>query len=346
MAVQAQYPSNILLLNRNVEESKNNIHGTNDYSLEPQLGGGGGFLEQSHMFLNNNGVGINNPRKRSREIAATKTHTTTTTVNSFNFSLQNHNQQQNHQFIDLSQLQNQQQHNSVVSTGLKLSFGEQNHQQKQQQIQQNPAVLSLISDELAIQFKQQSDELNYFLHTQGEQLRRTLAEKRQRHYHTLLGAAEEAVARQFREKETELENASRRNAELEARAAQLSAEAQAWQARARAHEAQAMSLQAQIQQTMVGPSNALGEGGALQQDREGSGLHCAGDAEDAESVYIDPVSERRVNSPCCKACRTRAASVVLLPCRHMCVCVQCDDVVQACPVCYSIRSASVEVYLT
>ncbi|XP_074317638.1 BOI-related E3 ubiquitin-protein ligase 1 [Silene latifolia] len=345
MAVQAQYPSNILLLNRNVQDSKNNIHGANDYSLEPQPGGGGGgFIDQSHIFLNNNGVGIN-PRKRSREIATTKTHTTTTTtVNSFNISLQN----QNHQFIDLSQLQNhhhQQQHNSVVSTGLKLSFGEQNHQQKQQQIQQNPALLSLISDELALQFKQQSDELNYFLHTQGEQLRRTLAEKRQRHYHTLLGAAEEAVARQFREKETELENASRRNAELEARAAQLSAEAQAWQARARAQEAQAMSLQAQIQQTMVGPSNVVG-GGALQQDREGSGLQCAGDAEDAESLYIDPVSERRVNSPICKSCRTRAASVVLLPCRHMCVCVQCDDVVQACPVCYSIRSASVEVYLT
>lgn len=342
MAVQAQYPSNILFLNRNNQES-------NDYSLQPQPGGGvgSGFIEQSHMLFNNNGVGVN-PRKRSREVAAT---TTTTTINSFNFSLQNQqqqhnqNQNQNHQLIDLSQLQNHQQSN-VVSTGLRLSFGDQNHQlqqqqQQQQQIQQQPnTMLSLISEEFALQFKQQSDELSYFLHSQGEQLRRTLADKRERHYRALLGAAEEAVARRMREKEAEVEKAARRNAELEARAAQLSAEAQAWQVKARAQEAQAASLQAQLQQAMVGPS------GALQQDREGSGLGCAGDAEDAESAYVNPVSEQRVGSPSCKMCRTRVASVVLLPCRHLCVCRECDDVVQACPLCLSIRSASVEVYLT
>lgn len=361
MAVQAQYPSNILLLNRNIQEGKK-ILGNNDYSLQPQpggggVGGGGGFLDQSHMIFNNNGVGVN-PRKRSREVAATTPTTTTTAannMNSFSFSLQNHHHQsqqnhnQNHQLIDLSQLQNQQHHPNVVSTGLRLSFGDQTQhhlqqqqqQHHQQQIQQHqPSILSLLSEDFALQLKQQSDELNYFLHAQGEQLRRTLAEKRQRHYRTLLGAAEEAVARRVREKEAAVEKAARRNAELEARAAQLSAEAQAWQAKARAQEAQAASLQAQIHQAISG-------GGSQQQDREGAGLGCAGgDAEDSESAYVDPVSERRFNSPSCKLCRARAASVVLLPCRHLCVCTECDGVVQACPVCLSLRSASVEVYLS
>lgn len=114
-------------------------------------------------------VGLN-PRKRSREVAAAAT--TTTTVDSFNFSLQNQqqNQNQSHQFIDLTQLQNHQQSN-VVSTGLRLSFGEQNHQlqqQQQQQIQQQPnnTILSPLSEEFSLQFKQQSDEITYFLHTQ------------------------------------------------------------------------------------------------------------------------------------------------------------------------------------
>uniref|UniRef100_A0A803LUA4 RING-type domain-containing protein n=2 Tax=Chenopodium quinoa TaxID=63459 RepID=A0A803LUA4_CHEQI len=200
--------------------------------------------------------------------------------------------------------------------------------------------MSLLSEEFALQFKQQSDELSYFLHSQGEQLRRTLADKRQRHYRALLGAAEEAVTRRMREKEAEVEKAARRNAELEARAAQLSAEAQAWQAKARAQEVQAASLQAQLQQAMVGPANGSG---VLQ---EGNGVGCGGDAEDAESAYVDPVSDRRVTSPSCKMCRTRVATVVLLPCRHLCVCRECDDVVQACPLCLSLRSASVEVYLT
>ncbi|KAJ8433108.1 hypothetical protein Cgig2_020604 [Carnegiea gigantea] len=366
MAVQAQYPSSVLLLNRNVQESKNML-GNNDFSLQPQPGGGGGggFLDQSHMIFINNGVG-GNPRKRSREVAATQATATTTTtttgvnMNSFGFSLQNHHQQQqqrhqqnqnqNHQLIDLSLLQNQP---NVVSTGLGLSFGEQSQQhlqqqpqQIQQQIQQQPMLLSLLSEDLSLQLKQQSDELNYFLQSQAEHLRRTLAEKRRGHYRALLGAAEEAVARALREKDVEVEKAARRNAELEAQWAQLSAEAQSWRAQAQAQEAHAAALQAQIQQAHAN-ANVMA-GGALQQDREGAGPSCTGggDAEDSESAYVDPVSERRVNSLSCKVCRKRFASVVLLPCRHLCVCTECDGVVSACPLCLSLRSASVEVFLT
>ena len=141
------------------------------------------------------------------------------------------------------------------------------------------------------------------------------------------------------EKEAEIEKAARRIAELEARAAQLTLEAQSWQVKARAQEAQAANLQAQLQQAMVGPTNVNGG------DKEGSGVGCNGDAEDAESAYVDPVSDRRVLSPSCKMCRTRVATVVLLPCRHLCVCRECDDVVQACPLCLSMRTASIEVYL-
>ena len=101
------------------------------------------------------------PRKRSRKDAATPTRTTT---NSFNFSVNNQQQQQQNQsykFIDLTQLQNHQQPN-VVSTGLRLSFGgEQNHQ-----LQQPNKNVSLLSEDFSLIFKQQSDELTYFLHSQ------------------------------------------------------------------------------------------------------------------------------------------------------------------------------------
>ncbi|RVX00218.1 putative BOI-related E3 ubiquitin-protein ligase 3 [Vitis vinifera] len=340
MAVQAQYPSNVLLLNRGVQDGKI------DCSLQPQPGG---FLDQSHMLFNN-GV-VANSRKRGREVFG-NTNTggvVAPTVNSFPL------QPQPSQLIDLSVLHNHQP--NVVSTGLRLAFGEQHlqhpqQQQQQQQQQQNQqqqsAVLSLLSEDFTAQIKHQRDEIDQFLRAQGEQLRRTLAEKRQRHYRALLGAAEESVARRLREKEAEVEKAARCNAELEARAAQLSMEAQVWQAKARAQEATAASLQAQLQQAMM-------SGGGCSQDRRGEeGLGCAvgaegggcsGQAEDAESAYIDP---ERVKSsgPMCKACRKRVASVVLLPCRHFCICTQCDGVVQACPLCLSLRDSSVEVFLS
>lgn len=171
-------------------------------------------------------------------------------------------------------------------------------------------------------------------------MRRTLAEKRQRHYRALLSAAEETVARQLREKEVEVQKATRRNAELEARAVQLSVEAQVWQAKAKAQEATAASLQAQLQQAIMS--------GTVEKREEG-GLSCAlgaeGQAEDAESAYVDP--DRVVAAgPKCRGCGKRAASVVVLPCRHLCMCTKCDAHFRACPVCLNLKNSTVEVYLS
>ncbi|KAH1074947.1 hypothetical protein J1N35_027275 [Gossypium stocksii] len=333
MAVQAQYPSNVLLLNRSGQEG-------HEFSLQQQ--GGGVYVDQSHMFFNSNNNN-NNPRKRGREMAAVAT---TAPMNSFSL------QTQPPQFIELSQLQRP----NVVSTGLRLSFGDQQHlhqnqnqnqsyeHQHQNLVSSSTAFLSIISDELTTQIKRQREELDQFLQAQGEALRRTLTEKRHRHYRALLGAAEESVARRLRDKEAEVEKAKRRNAELEARVAQLNVEAQVWQAKARAQEATAASLQAQLQQAIM----SGGAAASMHDSRRGEeGVKCGeGQAVDAESAYVDP--DRVVASwgPACKACRKRLASVVLLPCRHLCLCTECDRVVQACPLCLTARNSSVEAFLS
>ncbi|GMJ12448.1 hypothetical protein like AT1G32740 [Hibiscus trionum] len=335
MAVQAQYPSNALLLNRGGQEG-------HEFPLQQQAGGA--FLDQSHVFFNNNNNNNINPRKRGREVTAGAAMTTTP-INSFSLQMQPSH------LIDLSQLHQP----NVVSTGLRLSFGDQQQSQNpnfqnQQQQQQNlvsssTAFLSMVSRDLGTQIKRQREELDQFLQAQGKELCRTLAEKRNRHFRELLVAAEESVARRLREKEAEVEKATRRNAELEARAAQLSVEAQAWQAKARAQDATAASLQAQLQQAMVGGGAAV-----TQDSRRGEeGLKSAGgvegQAEDAESAYVDP-ERMAASGPSCKACRTHVASVVLLPCRHLCLCTECDRVAQACPLCLAVRNSSIEVFLS
>lgn len=87
------------------------------------------------------------------------------------FSLQS----QPSQLIHLSQLHNHQQQN-VVSTGLRLSFDDQQqqtqqllqHQSRQQQQHgcHSSAFLSLLSEGLASQIKQQRDEIDQFLQAQ------------------------------------------------------------------------------------------------------------------------------------------------------------------------------------
>lgn len=348
MAVQAQYPSNILLLNNN---NRNGQEG-HEYSLQQQQQQPSGalglsLLDHSHNILCNTST---NSRKRGRE------GTSPNVIN--HFSLQS----QPSQIIHLSQLHNhhhqhQQQQQNVVSTGLRLSFDDHQqqqqqqrlqlqlhqHQQSQQQQQQqqgchSSSFSSLLPQGLISQMKQQHDELDQYLQTQGENLRRTLAEKRQKHYRELLNAAEEAVAHRLREKEVEFAKATRRNAELEARTAQLTMEAQVWQAKARAQEAAAASLQAQLQQTI------------MCEDAGGGGVSCGveGQAEDAESAYIDPdrVVEVGAARGKCRGCEKRVATVVVLPCRHLCVCTECDAHFRVCPVCFTPKNSTVEVFLS
>lgn len=371
MAVQAQYPSNVLLFNRAVEEGKSPL--ANDYSLQPQPGGGGvgggiSFFDQTNMSFNH-GVGINNSRKRGREAGATTTGTAGGGVAAaMNRPLISMVPQP--QLMDLTQLNSTQRNG--VSVGLGLAFGEQQQptqQQRQQPLSQQHSIspqssaqssvlLSILSDDLASHIKQQRDEVEHFLLAQGEQLRRTLAEKRQRHYRSLLGAAEESVARRLREKEAEVEKAARRNAELEAKAAQLSLEAQAWQQRAKMQEHMAANLQAQLERAIITSGSGGVYNGAAQQvqDRDewgggGGGNNSAaaaagGEAEDAESAYIDPDRVVERPGPSCKACRKRVAAMVVLPCRHLSLCTECDAVARTCPLCFAARSSSIEVFLS
>lgn len=143
----------------------------------------------------------------------------------------------------------------------------------------------------------------------------------------------------LKKKEEEVEKAARLNAELEARAAQLRVEAQEWQAKARAQEAAAASLQAQLQQAIIG-------GVHDRTSPEDDGGYGGREADDAESVYVDPDRVVVAPGPSCRSCRRRVSAVVLLPCRHLCVCMECDRLVDACPVCFTARESSVEVYLS
>ncbi|CAL9106843.1 unnamed protein product, partial [Musa textilis] len=224
-------------------------------------------------------------------------------------------------------------------SGLRLALEGQNGYQSQKQsdplLSSSSSVSSsllsaLPTEEFAARINQHKDEIEQYLHAQGEQLRRSLAEKHQKQYRALLGAAEELAARRLREKELEVQRAQRRSTELEDRLACLRTESMAWQAKAMADQATAASLHAQLQHAASAPPWM------------GAGCNETPPAEEAGSAYVDP--DRVEPERSCLACRRRAASVVLLPCRHLCLCDACDaaTAAESCPVCRSVRTGSIQ----
>jgi E3 ubiquitin-protein ligase BOI and related proteins len=138
-----------------------------------------------------------------------------------------------------------------------------------------------------------------------------------------------AAARRLREKEAELGAALRRAAGLEERVRQAAAESQA-----RANEAVAVGLRAALDRSRTAPPvEGFGESEPVP-----FGEAAADDAQPEDTAGASPAGSN--NKRACRACGEREASVLLLPCRHLCLCKACERRVDAC---LAVKNASIHV---
>ncbi|KAJ3681779.1 hypothetical protein LUZ60_014352 [Juncus effusus] len=223
-----------------------------------------------------------------------------------------------------------------------------NHQRRRKEMEAPPLQScssslfmssSLLSD-LAPQINQQRNQIDQVLHDHCERLRRALAETLRRQHLSLISSAESVSARHLREKEAELDRAARLKSELEDRLSLLKSDLMTWQSKALSNQSTAASLHARLQQaTTLQP--------ATQQPKTEE-PDSSNQAEDCESAHIDP-NRPPGSARLCKVCRHRTASVVLLPCRHLCLCESCDVAAAcegACPVCHCVCTGCVQVFLS
>ncbi|KAJ7542726.1 hypothetical protein O6H91_09G009500 [Diphasiastrum complanatum] len=234
-----------------------------------------------------------------------------------------------------------------VSTGLKLAFEDERLNSTSTSTSgrvEGSSFLSFLNDEVSAHLQQQRDEIDQYLKAQGEQVRQNLEEKRQRHSKALLATIEEGIAKRLRDKENEVEKVNRRNKELEERVKQLTIEAHLWQKQAKNNEAMVTTLRNNLQQAV-----AL----SREHSREGCG---DSEADDAASSHYDDLADAHARAfrenkelkeqRTCRVCQCNDVSILLLPCRHLCLCKDCETRLDACPICRSIKNASVQVHMS
>ncbi|KAG1331659.1 putative BOI-related E3 ubiquitin-protein ligase 1 [Cocos nucifera] len=223
----------------------------------------------------------------------------------------------------------------------------------------SPLVVSPLAQEIASHLYHHNIEIDALVRLQNERLRSGLEDVRKRYCRALVSAVEQRVAKRLREKEAELENANRRNAELEEKVRQMSAESQIWFNVAKNNEAIVTSLKTSLEQVLLQNMAASAAGCNQGCDGYGDGEGAATfPADDAQSCcFEDDEKERREAAAlrqeeelrwrrACKICQERDVCVLLFPCRHLCLCKDCEPMVDTCPICHSIKSDSLQIFMS
>lgn len=162
---------------------------------------------------------------------------------------------------------------------------------------------------------------------QNEKVRMEVEERRKRHCQRIAAAMEESIMNRLKAKEAEIEKIGKLNWALEERVKSLCVENQIWREMAQNNEATANALRANLEQVLAQVQNGAN----------------ATEAADEESSCCGSSGEEMGGARRCKKCGKEEACVLILPCRHLCLCTVCGSTLHTCPVCNAVKTASVHV---
>ncbi|KAJ4880978.1 E3 ubiquitin-protein ligase BOI [Raphanus sativus] len=196
---------------------------------------------------------------------------------------------------------------------------------------------SSINAELLCQIQnQQQLEIDRFVAQRTEKLRIEIEARQRTQTRMLAAAVQNAIARKLKEKDDEIVRIRNVNFVLQERVKSIYVENQIWCDIAQTNEAHANNLRTNLDQVLAQVVTLQTAANAVEDDAQSS---CGSWVEGGEAI--------RAVSSGCKRCGERQASVLVLPCRHLCLCAVCGSAsLRACPVCGSVMNASVHVNMS
>ncbi|KAL2344672.1 hypothetical protein Fmac_005957 [Flemingia macrophylla] len=197
-------------------------------------------------------------------------------------------------------------------------------------------------------FQRQQSEIDRFIAQHTEKVRMELEEQRVRHSRMVVAAIQEAVAKKLKEKDEEIHRAGKLNWMLQERVKSLCVENQIWRDLAQTNQATANSLRNNLEQLLAHVSDNLHRHSqhhlpaavvAAESSCASNNIREEEEVCGGESAAVVKQQAKRM----CSECGERESIVLLLPCRHLCLCTMCGSTVHSCPLCRSAINASVHV---
>ncbi|XP_057458081.1 probable BOI-related E3 ubiquitin-protein ligase 2 [Lotus japonicus] len=221
-------------------------------------------------------------------------------------------------------------------------------------------AFSFLGEDISLHIHHHQLDIDNLISQHMEKVRMELEEKRKGQVRRLMEAIEIGMMKRLKTKEDEIERIGKLNLALEERVKSLYIENQIWRELAQTNEATANALRANLEHalcqirdsddedaTVVPPAMA-----APEDDAES----CCGSNNDDDgwrTVVQQGVQDKECGGPesdrrrrLCRKCGKEESCVLILPCRHLCVCTLCGSTLHNCPICKSYKNASVHVNMT
>ncbi|KAJ9139624.1 hypothetical protein P3X46_030342 [Hevea brasiliensis] len=216
---------------------------------------------------------------------------------------------------------------------------------------------SFLGLDLSLQIEQQQLDIDRLISQHMEKVRMELEDKRKRQARRIVEAIEEGMLKMLRAKEEEIEKIGKLNWALEEKVKSLCIENQIWRDLAQTKEATANALRTNLEQVLAAQIN--------DERTRGAGLDkTAAEMDDAQSCCGSSgggegerssdrcalgswgVQDKDTSSRLCRNCRKGESCVLLLPCRHLCLCSVCGSSLNTCPICKATKNASFHVNMS
>lgn len=209
----------------------------------------------------------------------------------------------------------------------------------QQIAKASAAPLSFLGHDISLQIQQQQLETDRLVSNHMEKVRIEIEEKREKRARMIMEAIEEGMMKKLQAKDEEIAEIGKLNFALEERVKSLQIENQIWRDLAQSNEATANALRNNLEQVLASQmlkEEQIDDGSAAAEDDAES---CCGSSGEEDLRAVAGGGTNRI----CRNCRREESCVLLLPCRHLCLCTVCGSNLHVCPVCKSTKSASIHV---
>lgn len=203
--------------------------------------------------------------------------------------------------------------------------------------------VSFVGEAMLPQIHQYQLEIDAVVTEHTKKIRLELQQRQKQHAKQLVATIGESMMKTLKEKDDQIQKMGRLNLMLQEKVKSLYMENQLWRDLAQTNEATANYLRGEFELALAQAGGAAAD---VEEEVESCGSSDHGrEMEGGETPYKDTCySDRR-----CSRCGEGQCSVLLLPCRHLCLCSVCGSgshQLQTCPVCDSSMTATLHVNIS